>query len=245
MAQPPLTTVSHLLPKAQASGTPHLLQSSLRYYHYGVDGFADHGWGCGYRTVQSMLSWLAPELPVPSIPTMQRVLAQAGSAVGPRGWIGVPDAVILLDEHATVIVRHLGTGGDWSFLPAELSAHFDGGGGPVMIGGGADVYSKTVVGVREACGSAAAALLVLDPHYAGRALEDPAALWAEGWVAWRPVDELLRADSFYNVGLPRRRSDAEGEAKRAAAASAPSVADEAGGAAEVDWSGMIEVVDSG
>ena len=27
------------------------------YYHYEVDGFKDCGWGCGYRTLQTLLSW--------------------------------------------------------------------------------------------------------------------------------------------------------------------------------------------
>ena len=242
-AEPPLTTVSDLIPAAQAAGTLHLLRGALRYHHYGVDGFADHGWGCGYRTVQSMFSWLAPDLPAPSIPAMQRTLAQAGSGVGPRGFIGAVDAVVLLDEHASVVIRHLRPGEDRSSLAPELSAHFDSGGGPVMVGGSSDVYSKTVVGVRE---GTPAALLVLDPHYAGQALaqgEDPAGLWAEGWIAWRPVDTLLRADSFYNAGLPRRRAEAKAEAPQTQAAAAPATAP--GGDASVDWSGLIEVVESG
>ena len=33
------------------------MQGKCEYYHYGVDGFNDSGWGCGYRTCQSILSW--------------------------------------------------------------------------------------------------------------------------------------------------------------------------------------------
>lgn len=241
---PPLTSVSDLLPLSQATGTLHLLRGPLRYYHYGVDGFADHGWGCGYRTVQSMFSWLAPELPVPSIADMQRSLTQAGSGVGPRGFIGVVDAVVLLGEHGSVGIQHLRRGGDWSSLAPDLSAHWDGGGGPVMVGGGEDVYSKTVVGVREAVGDAPAALLVLDPHCTSRVLaqgEDPARLWAEGWVAWRPVDTLLRTGSFYNVGFARRADGVEAKREPPLAAGG----DGGGDDSSVDWGGLIEVVESG
>jgi Ufm1-specific protease 2 len=28
------------------------------YYHYGDQSFNDHGWGCAYRSLQTLLSWL-------------------------------------------------------------------------------------------------------------------------------------------------------------------------------------------
>ena len=42
---------------------PHCTQCCLvrgryEYHHYGVDGFTDHGWGCGYRTLQTLASWV-------------------------------------------------------------------------------------------------------------------------------------------------------------------------------------------
>ena len=61
---PPLIDVRQLLPPDSPADL-HLLQRPARYYHYGL-GHADHGWGCGYRTVQSILSWLSAE-PAPSI----------------------------------------------------------------------------------------------------------------------------------------------------------------------------------
>ena len=57
---------------------------------------------------------------------------------GSRGWIGVNDAVVLLDllhgaelEVVTIPNGHAADG----LLP-RLAAHFDDGGGPVMVGGG-------------------------------------------------------------------------------------------------------------
>jgi hypothetical protein len=28
------------------------------YWHYYCDGFDDRGWGCGYRTLQTIVSWI-------------------------------------------------------------------------------------------------------------------------------------------------------------------------------------------
>lgn len=99
-----------------------------------------------------MLSWLAPDALPPSVPQLQR--AVPGYAGG-REWIGVPDAVSLLDILccAPVRVRHVPArrpAAELRALEAELREHFDTGGGPVMVGGGGDVYSKTIVGVRGA-----------------------------------------------------------------------------------------------
>jgi hypothetical protein len=178
-----------------------LCAGALRYFHYRCDGFEDGGWGCGYRTVQSMLSWLAPHAPPPSIPQMQALL---GNTSDPRAWIGVTEAVALLDivHGATVEVLPLSSGAHLPKHVARLAAHFERGGGPIMVGGGTDVYSKTVVGVRHA--GDAAELLVLDPHYAGTAACDGSTseLRAAGWAAWRPLS-ILSPGSFYNLALPR------------------------------------------
>ena len=105
-----------------------------------------------------------------------------------------------------------------------------------MIGGGADVYSKTVVGVDATSG----ALLILDPHYVGSAVHDAdvEGLRAGGWATWHPLSSALSAASFYNVALPRPLSEAA--RALAANASAPPAPD-----ANLDWSGMFEVVESG
>lgn len=35
-----------------------LVQGSYEYWHYGCDGLDDRGWGCGYRTLQTLCSWI-------------------------------------------------------------------------------------------------------------------------------------------------------------------------------------------
>ena len=35
-----------------------LIKGKYTYYHYECDGFNDSGWGCGYRTLQTIISWI-------------------------------------------------------------------------------------------------------------------------------------------------------------------------------------------
>ena len=46
------------------------------YYHYACDGVDDRGWGCGYRTLQTLSSWIINQkclvAKVPSIAEFQR-----------------------------------------------------------------------------------------------------------------------------------------------------------------------------
>ena len=107
-----------------------------------------------------------------------------------------------------VKVLPLGSGAEAVNHYPALVSHFDSGGGPLMIGGGADVYSKTVIGVRMLPATPLPELLILDPHYDGPPAGGPAAsveaLCKEGWAAWRPLSSCLRAESFYNIALPQR-----------------------------------------
>ena len=233
---PPLATARELAGASSASAAEeHLVCGKLRFFHYACDRHDDCGWGCGYRTVQSQLSWLAPDTAPPSIPELQQVLG-----VGAREWIGVPDAVTLLDalHGAAVEVLPLASGLALASEWRRLAAHFDAGGGPVMVGGGGDVYSKTVIGVR---GGAAGEpeLLILDPHFMDAAAlhaSDLGAVRAAGWIAWRPSGAALPSASFYNLGMVRRPAD--GAVRRRSVTAPPATSEPAGG-----WS--IEVVASG
>jgi len=35
-----------------------LVKGDYDYWHYGCDGLDDRGWGCGYRTLQTIASWI-------------------------------------------------------------------------------------------------------------------------------------------------------------------------------------------
>jgi hypothetical protein len=242
---PGLITADELSCTESTSAQQHLLRGSFRYYHYGNDSFADHGWGCGYRTVQCMLSWLAPS-PPPPIPQLQEVLLRTHAAAFPgvRGWIGVNDAVVLLDalHGAAVQVLTVSSGAEAIELFPKLAEHFDAGGGPVMVGSGGDPYSKTLVGVRID----QPAVLVLDPHYSGPSLrtcdeaESLKALWDGGWIAWKDPATCFPSTSFYNFGLAAMQpGKAQGAQVLAPTSRAAARSDEGG------WAHLFEVVGRG
>lgn len=214
---PPLSSAIDFAGSDNASGI-HLVSGPLRFCHYGADGFNDAGWGCGYRTVQTILSWCEPAASPPSIPEMQDVI---GNAVGSTAWIGVPECVILLDvlHGATTEVLPLASGSEIAGHLPRLAAHFDNGGGPAMVGGGGDVYSKTLIGVRQHEGGGGE-LLILDPHFEGTAAHtgDMELLRTQGRASWKPLT-VLSAASFYNLALPRPLSSPSHTSSAARAAS--------------------------
>ena len=47
------------LPDPDNSSEVTLCRGDYEYWHYGRDGFDDRGWGCGYRTLQTICSWIS------------------------------------------------------------------------------------------------------------------------------------------------------------------------------------------
>ncbi|XP_047456304.1 inactive Ufm1-specific protease 1 [Mugil cephalus] len=212
------------LPKNVHAGLPNplsdpvkcsLIKGDYLYFHYGCDGQDDRGWGCGYRTVQTMASWLCQNWsspknqnrPAPSLTEVQRALVamgdKPGSLVGSREWIGTFEASLVLDYFYDVpckLVHVRGGGAELEQVAVEeLHRHFEGHASPVMMGGDRDNSSKGVLGV--CTGEEGSYLLVVDPHYYGGQLE-AAELQRRGWVAWKRVSSLDQS-SFYNLCMPQ------------------------------------------
>ncbi|KAG8463960.1 hypothetical protein KFE25_000128 [Diacronema lutheri] len=279
--------MAHTCPVSALPGAPSGWRiATVREFvhrHYGDDGFDDAGWGCGYRSLQSILSAYPPyrdgAAPVPSIPEIQRMLARMGAKperfAGSREWLGGAYEVSLVVEAATsapVRLVHAGSGREVPALLPQVLAHFEAHGAPGMIGGGADVYSKTLLGValpprlplthehigeREAPAGPSAYLLLADPHFFRRIGESAEAAreraLAGGWVGWKPVENLLAA-SFYNFALPlppppgadgvaRGHTDAATEGARPNRAADPHSAARTAVSDAADFE--IEVVESG
>lgn len=192
-----------------------MINGDYLYYHYGCDGHDDRGWGCGYRTIQTMASWLCynwtspknPKRPPPSLAEIQQALIimedKPASFSGSRDWIGTFEASLVLDYFYDVpckLVHVRGGGAELEQVAVqELQQHFKKNGSPVMMGGDRDNSSKGIVGVfTEDKGSY---LLVIDPHYYGHQLEKTE-LQRRGWVAWKRVSSLDQS-SFYNLCLPQ------------------------------------------
>lgn len=182
------------------------------YYHYGCDGQDDRGWGCGYRTVQTIGSWFnnvshgGKSRPPPSLPEIQQALVTVGdksaSFLGSKEWIGTCEAALVLDQLYDVPCRlmHARSGRkELEQAAQDLHLHFLTRGSPVMMGGDRDNSSKGILGV--CTGKEGSYLLIMDPHYHGPAL-DRESLQRNGWVAWRKVQSLDQS-SFYNLCLPQ------------------------------------------
>lgn len=207
-----------LPPPHAGCGRCSFVNGDYVYFHYGCDGQDDRGWGCGYRTIQTMASWICLNTRLskknrknrpPSIPEIQQALVsmedKPGSFVSSRGWIGTFEASLALDFFYDIpckLVHVRGGGAELEQVAVEaLHHHFDKHGSPVMMGGDRNNSSKGIVGVRTS--NEGRYLLVVDPHYFGRQLA-PAELQTDrrGWVSWRRISSLDQS-SFYNLCMPQ------------------------------------------
>ncbi|XP_077357246.1 ufm1-specific protease 1 [Festucalex cinctus] len=191
-----------------------LVEGEYQYYHYGCDGQDDRGWGCGYRTIQTMASWLRYNVktlvqnkPPPSIREIQQALVsmmdKPSSFLGSKEWIGTFEASLVLSYFYDVPCRlvHIRSGGaELEQVAAdELHQHFERHGCPVMMGGDRDNSSKGIFGV--CTGTAGSYLLIVDPHYYGSLLERGEAQ-KQGWAVWKSLASFNQS-SFYNLCLPQ------------------------------------------
>ena len=173
------------------------------------DSFDDDGWGCAYRSLQTIISWFRQqgftETEVPSHKQIQKCLVDIGDKeakfIGSRQWIGSTEVGFVLETACNVQSRFVSVsqGADLSSRARELLLHFRSEGTPVMIGGG--VYAHTILGVAwdEATGDTR--WLILDPHYTGA--EDIKTIINKGWCGWKS-QKFWNQTAFYNMCLPQR-----------------------------------------
>ncbi|XP_027339540.1 probable Ufm1-specific protease isoform X2 [Abrus precatorius] len=198
-----------------SGGTVSLLQGSYEYFHYLQDGFNDSGWGCAYRSLQTIISWFRLQnytsIEVPSHREIQQTLVDIGdkdpSFIGSREWIGAIELSFVLDKllGVTCKVINVRSGAELPEKCRELALHFENQSTPVMIGGGVLAYTLLGVDYNEASGDCA--FLILDPHYTGT--DDLKKIVSGGWCGWKKaVDNkgknFFLHDKFYNLLLPQR-----------------------------------------
>ncbi|KAG3195131.1 hypothetical protein PC128_g8745 [Phytophthora cactorum] len=208
-----------------SSGVGEHCQSALvdgfyGYYHYLQQGMNDKGWGCAYRSLQTLASWLFlqhyTQQRFISHEQIQSALVKIGDKParfqGSTEWIGSLEVGYVLDELFGVTFRSLSvsSGAQLPDVARELLYHFETQGTPVMMGGGQLAF--TLLGVDYDPDAGVCAFLTLDPHYTGD--EDLATIQhqtiaLEGYKAipcsWRKTTTFAK-NSFYNLCLPQRPS---------------------------------------
>ncbi|XP_067632974.1 probable Ufm1-specific protease 1 [Eurosta solidaginis] len=187
-------------------------EGDFTYFHYSCDDFKDNGWGCAYRTLQSVCSWIACkrnsiecESTIPSIKEIQQTLVEVGDKtsefVGSHEWIGAIEVFYVLDMLYDVVCKiiHIAYHEDLKRYASVLKKYFEDYGGLVMMGGDKDAGSKGVAGI-HICGNQVY-LLVIDPHFVGK-LNSAEELVERGYIRWQHTSEFVDS-SFYNLCLPQ------------------------------------------
>ncbi|GAQ78689.1 hypothetical protein KFL_000170350 [Klebsormidium nitens] len=199
-------------PSGIANGKLSLIHGSYEYYHYMQDRIDDKGWGCAYRSLQTIVSWFRLQnyttVPVPSHRTIQQTLVdlqdKEASFVGSSQWIGAIELGYILDAllGVTCKVLNVSSGADLPSKARELAHHFDTQGTPVMIGGGVLAYTLLGIDYNELTGECA--FLILDPHYTGG--ESLKAIQSGQWIGWKRggANGIFVQNAFYNLLLPQR-----------------------------------------
>ncbi|XP_050091021.1 ufm1-specific protease 2 [Anopheles aquasalis] len=193
-------------------GVTAVVDGIYTYHHYMQDNFDDKGWGCAYRSLQTLISWFNLQgysTGPPTIPThteIQKCLVRVGDKqqgfVGSRQWIGSTEVSICLNEFVGVDSRimHVSSGAELAMRGRELVHHFQIQGTPIMIGGG--VLAHTILGVSvDADDEGRTKFLILDPHYTGA--DELGTVLSKGWCGWKG-GEFWDKTSYYNLCMPQR-----------------------------------------
>ncbi|KAF2982565.1 hypothetical protein EK904_008563, partial [Melospiza melodia maxima] len=187
----------------------YLVQGVYSYHHYMQDRIDDSGWGCAYRSLQTICSWFKHQgymdRPIPTHKEIQQALVDAGDKpaafVGSRQWIGSIEVQLVLNQlfGITSKILFVSQGSELALQGRELANHFKTEGTPIMIGGG--VLAHTILGVAWNETTGHIKYLILDPHYTGG--EDLHVILEKGWCGWKGP-EFWNKDAYYNLCLPQR-----------------------------------------
>ncbi|EDV97348.1 probable Ufm1-specific protease 2 [Drosophila grimshawi] len=206
---PLLNTHLGVRPSGVIDGKEYLVNGNYHYYHYLQQQMQDKGWGCAYRSLQTICSWfLLQGYTERAIPThleiqeyLHKINDKPASFVGSSQWIGSTELSMCLQGFLNVDskIQHVASGGELSTIASELAMHFQTQGTPVMIGGG--VLAHTIIGVDYCVQTGQAKFLILDPHYTGA--DDLATIQIKGWCGWKGMD-FWDKKSYYNLCMPQR-----------------------------------------
>ncbi|KAH8303623.1 hypothetical protein KR018_008785 [Drosophila ironensis] len=206
---PLLNTHIGVRPSGVSDGKEYLVNGNYHYYHYLQQQVQDKGWGCAYRSLQTICSWFLLQgyttAPIPTHLQIQEYLHKINDKpanfVGSSQWIGSTEISMCLQGFLNVDskILHVASGAELPTVASELAMHFQTQGTPVMIGGG--VLAHTIIGVDYCVQTGQVKFLILDPHYTGA--DDLATIQIKGWCGWKGMDFWAKG-SYYNLCMPQR-----------------------------------------
>lgn len=198
-----------LKPSGVKDGKQYLVQGKYSYYHYMQQKFDDKGWGCAYRSLQTICSWFKlqgyTERSIPTHYEIQKYLVDIGdkstSFINSKQWIGSTEVSMCLQGFLNVDskILHVNSGSELSSKGSELAIHFEFQGTPIMIGGG--VLAHTIIGIDFNQQTGDIKFLILDPHYTD--IDDLNVIQTKGWCGWKGP-EFWDKKSYYNLCMPQR-----------------------------------------
>jgi hypothetical protein len=211
---------------SEAGSNSAFVSGDYNYWHYLLDGFDDRGWGCAYRSGQTLISWfllngwsLQSMERMVTILAMQEILVAVDGKdpkfVGSRDWIGSFELALIIEHLLGVQSKILSVNcgdevnGD---VCEQLLQHFNAYGTPVMCGGAVG-GAITIIGIDTtpqrrshtsmSNGLDNARFLMLDPHYVGGD-DDPDMIIACGhWCYWIDARCYFEPGAFYNFCMPQ------------------------------------------
>ncbi|KAF5274306.1 hypothetical protein FQR65_LT04425 [Abscondita terminalis] len=206
-SRPLVNPHEHLNP-VKSGGEIALVKGKYSYYHYCQNNMDDNGWGCAYRSLQTLASWFCfqgyTNKEVPTFDDIQKCLVNIGDKppnfVGSKQWIGSTEVSFVLNSllDVTSKIIYVSSGEDMACKGSELIYHFQTYGSPVMIGGG--VLAHTILGVDYNHVTGEIKFLILDPHYTGEDNID--IILKKGWCGWKPL-KFWDKTAYYNMCLPQ------------------------------------------
>eukprot|EP01024_Parvocaulis_polyphysoides_P020132 TRINITY_DN1927_c1_g1_i1.p1 TRINITY_DN1927_c1_g1~~TRINITY_DN1927_c1_g1_i1.p1 ORF type:complete len:214 (-),score=21.26 TRINITY_DN1927_c1_g1_i1:351-992(-) len=182
------------------------VKGKFEFYHFGELAVDDRGWGCAYRSLQTVCSWLHQQGLVAegnSAPTHQQIeqvlLKTVDGYKGAPQWIGSWELFMYLDVTYNISSKILNSNSVQELISKfyDLHDHFRKGGSPIMSGAGSQ--ANIILGVCKD-GEREEMMLVLDPHYYGP--NEPSQIIQKGYCKWRYMKELGEHVTFSNLLLP-------------------------------------------
>ena len=213
------TRLHETVPPLDSAARQSVVAGDYQYCHYLWDGQDDRGWGCGYRTLQTIISWIlnnnnssSRQQRVDNIPSLRRiqdVLVEMEDKpvnfAGSKEWIGSVEVGLVIDQLFDVPCKilHSRSGHDLESLFEEVILHFQQKRCPIMMGGDLDASSKGIFGACQT--NSSKYFLVLDPHFvSSKNIEicKNEHLVEQGWAKWVQLQDFS-SSSFYNLCLPQ------------------------------------------